>query len=79
MVEEFGVQQCEKSILSNEHPMNLILKLDLDIIKMSHHTKNEVSILRHLKVISHTDTQTDRQTDTHTDGMKTLPSRMRGR
>ena len=53
--------------------MTLILKLDLDVIKKSHRTKNEVSILGHSKVIAQTDTQTD------TDSMKTLPSRIRGR
>ena len=42
-------------------PMTLVLKLDLDMVKMYHHTKNEVSMLRHSKVID----QTDRQTDTH--------------
>ena len=29
----------------NLDPMTLILKPDLDMIKMSHHTKNEVSML----------------------------------
>ena len=47
--------------------MTLILKLDPDIVKMYHHTKNEVSMSTASKVIS----QTDRQTHTHT--MKTLP------
>ena len=46
--------------------MTLILKLDLDMVKMYYHTKNEVSMSRHLKIIAHTDRQTDRQTDTHT-------------
>ena len=50
--------------------MTLILKLDLDIIKMYHHTKNEVSTSIPSKVIAQTDTQThsqtDRQTNTHT-------------
>ena len=47
--------------------MTLILKLDLDMIKMYHHTKNEVSMSRHSKVIAQTETetQTDRQTHTH--------------
>ena len=39
--------------------MTLILKLDLDMVKMSHHTKNEVSMSRHSKGIAQTDT--DRQ------------------
>ena len=41
--------------------MTLILKLDLDIVKMCHHTKNEVSMLTASKVIA----QTDRHTQTH--------------
>ena len=65
------------------YPMTLVLKLDLDIVKMSHHTKNEVFMSRHSEVIALTDTHThrltDRQTETHADSMKTLPSRMRGR
>ena len=50
--------------------MTWILKPDLDMVKMYHHTKNEVSMLRYSKVIAqtdtHTDTQMDRQTDRHT-------------
>ena len=42
--------------------MTLILELDLDIIKMYHHTKNEVSMSRHPKVIARTDTQIDTHT-----------------
>ena len=57
--------------------MTLILQHDLDIIKMYHHTKNEVSMSTPSKVIArtdtHTDGQTDRWTDTLTDNMKTLP------
>ena len=41
--------------------MTLVLKLDLDMVKY-HHTKNEVSMLRHSKVIACTDTQTDTHT-----------------
>ena len=55
--------------------MALVLKLDLDMVKMSHHTKDEVSMSRHSKVIACTDTQTDRHICT--DSMKTLPSRIR--
>ena len=44
--------------------MTLILKLDLDIVKMYHHTKNEVSMSTGSKVIARTDKQT-RQTDRH--------------
>ena len=48
-------------------PMNLILKLDLDMVKMYLHTKNEVSMSRGSKQTeTQTDTQTDRQTDRHT-------------
>ena len=46
--------------------MTLTLKLDLDMVKMYHHTKNEVSMSRHSKVIAWTDRQTDRHTHTHT-------------
>ena len=47
--------------------MTLILKLDLDMIKMYSHTKNEVSMSRGSIVIAEqTETQTDRQTDRHT-------------
>ena len=42
--------------------MTFILKIDLDMVKMYHCTKNEDSMSRHLKVTA----QTDRQTDTHT-------------
>ena len=70
--------------------MILILKLDLNMVMMYHHTKNEVSVSRHSKAIAQTDRQRDRQTDgqthththTHTykkrDSMKTLPSHIRG-
>ena len=49
-------------------PMTLVLKLDLDMVKMSHHTKNEFSMSRHSKVFACTDTQTDRHTDTQIPG-----------
>ena len=39
--------------------MTLLLKLDLDMVKMYYHAKNEVSMSRHSKVISRMDTQTD--------------------
>ena len=45
--------------------VKLILKLDLDMVKMYHHTKNEVSMSNYSKVIA--------LTDTHTDTTKTLP------
>ena len=47
--------------------MTLILKLDLDMVKMYLHTKNEVSMLSGSKVIAWTDRNTDRQTHTQTD------------
>ena len=47
--------------------MTLILKLDLDMIKMYLHTKNEVSMSSSSKVIAWTGRNTDRQTDTETD------------
>ena len=43
--------------------MTLILRVDLDIVKMYHHTKNEVSMSTGSKVIAQTDKHTDRQTD----------------
>ena len=42
--------------------MTLILKPALDMVKMSHHTKNEVSMTMHSKVIAQTDTQTGTRT-----------------
>ena len=46
--------------------MTLILKLDLDMVKMYLHTKNEVSMLRGSKSIAWTDRQTDTHTQIHT-------------
>ena len=44
--------------------MTLILKLDLDMVKMYLHTKNEVSMSRVQKSwLEQTETQTDRHTD----------------
>ena len=45
--------------------MTLVCELVLDIVKMSYHTKNEVSMSRHSKVIACTGTHTDRHTHTH--------------
>ena len=45
--------------------MTLLLKLDLDIVMMYHHTKNEVSMSRHSKVIARMDRHTDRQYKKH--------------
>ena len=47
-------------------PMTLILKLDLDIVKMYHHTKNEVSMSTASKVIAQTDTHTHNENITYT-------------
>ena len=46
--------------------MILVLKVDLDMVKMYHPTKIEDYMLRHSKVITQTDRQTDRQTDGQT-------------
>ena len=40
-------------------PMTLILKLDLDMVKMYPYTKNEIPSYSSSKVIAQTDTQTD--------------------
>ena len=39
--------------------MTLVLKFDLDVVKMYLHSKNEVSISRHSKVVDQMDRQTD--------------------
>ena len=46
--------------------MTLILKLDLDMIKMYLHTNNKASMSSSSKVIAWTDRNTDRHTDTQT-------------
>ena len=46
-------------------PMTLILKFDIDMIKMYQHTKNEVSMSSASKVIAQTDKHTDTHTHTH--------------
>ena len=38
--------------------MTLILKFDLDMVKIYHHTKHQVSMSTHSKVIDPPDTQT---------------------
>ena len=40
-------------------PMTLVLTLELDLVKMYCHTKNEGFMSRHSKVIAQTDRQTD--------------------
>ena len=40
-------------------PITLVLKLDLDMVKMYNQTKNEVSMSRHSKVLAQTDSQTE--------------------
>ena len=52
----------------NLDPMILTLKFYIDVVKMSNHTKNEVSLSGHSKVIARPDKQTN------TDSVKTLPS-----
>ena len=47
--------------------MTLILKLDLDMVKLYLHTKNEVFMSRGSKVRARTDRNTDKHTHTHTD------------
>ena len=46
--------------------LTLILKLDLDIVQMYHHTNNEASVSTASKVIARTDKHTDRHTNTRT-------------
>ena len=65
--------------------MTLILKLDLDMVKMFLYIKNEVCMLSGSKVIAVTHIHKGRQTDRHTDRqthrqtqLKTLPTRIRG-
>ena len=61
IAKEFGAQQSKVTIYQNDLDldlMTLILKLDLGMVKMSHHTKNDVFMSSY----SRTDTQMDRQT-----------------
>ena len=58
-------------------PMILVLKPDLDTMKMYLHTKNEVSRSSGSKTIACTDRQTDRHTHTQTD-RQTDRGNMRG-
>ena len=46
--------------------MSLALERNLDMVKMYHHTKNEVSVSTGSNSIAQTDRQTDRQTYIHT-------------
>ena len=68
-----SIQRNNKLKILNNHffahdldldPMTLILKLDLDMVKMYLHTKNEVPMWSGSKVIVWTDCHTDGQTDT---------------
>ena len=43
--------------------MNLILKLDVDMVKIYYHAKNEVNMSTHSKVVAQTDTLTNTHTD----------------
>ena len=45
-----------------EVTLTLVLKLDLDMVKMYHHAKNKASMSRHSKVIARTQIDTHRQT-----------------
>ena len=40
--------------------MTLVLKLDLDMVKILYHTKNEVSMSKHSKVLAQADRHEDR-------------------
>ena len=64
------MQQCKNSILSewpDLNPMTLILKLALDMVKMSHHTKNfYATVFKSYSPNKHTLTQSHTQTHTHT-------------
>ena len=59
-------------------PMTLVLKLDLDMVKMYHHRRNEVSMSRYSKVNSpsgqrHTHRQYENITFPHTRAVITPP------
>ena len=51
-------------------PMTLILKFDLDIVKMYHHIKKEFSMSTVSKVVARLDRQTHTQTHRHADRHK---------
>ena len=53
--------------------MTLVLKLHLDMVKITGHAKNLVSMSRHSRVIAQT------HTHTHTHRMKALLAHVRGR
>ena len=46
-------------------PMNLVLKLDLDIVKMYVYTENEVQWLKRYRLNKYTDKHKSRHTDRH--------------
>ena len=50
--------------------MTLLLKLDLDMVKMCLQTKNEIPSYSGSKVIVWTGRHTDRQMDRHTDDLE---------
>ena len=59
----FGIVLNEPKIPFYQSDLDLdpiTLIFDLDMVKISHHTKNEVSMSRHSKVVARTDTQRDR-------------------
>ena len=65
IAKEFGVQQFKKSTYPCDLDLDpMTLKLKLDVVTMSHHTKNEIIFVIIQKLWP----------DRHTDSMKTLPS-----
>ena len=66
-----GVQQSFYQSNLDLDPKTLIFKLDLDMVKIYHHTKNKVSMVKNLEDIA--------RPDRHTDSTKSLPSHIRGR
>ena len=57
--------QNDQFYKSDLDPMTLVLKLDLDIIKMYHYTKNEISVCQGIQRLY--PEQVDRHTDRHSD------------
>ena len=53
-------------------PMTLVLKLDLDIVKMYKCTTNEVPNFSISKIMASTNTQTGTQADTQTDPIEII-------
>ena len=55
--------------------MTLVLKPDLDMVKMYYHTKNEVSMSSHSKVIARMNRHTDRHTGRQCENITFLRTR----